>query len=71
MLPSEWYILPIVQGWYVYEHLMNERTNANDASVGNHKLIELVLGNVSVMASKCSQIRFISEKYNTVQSFNL
>jgi hypothetical protein len=69
LLPSEWYLLPIVQGWYVYEHVINERTNATDTSVRNHKLMEVVLGKVSVVASKCSQNQFISEKYKTVQSF--
>jgi len=68
LLPSEWYLLPIVQGWYVYEHVINERTNATDASVRN-KLIEVVLGKVSVVASKCSQNLFISEKYKTIQPF--
>ena len=69
LLPSERYLQPIVQGGYVYEHVRSERTNATDASVRNHKLMEVVLGKVSVVASKCSQNRFISEKYKTVQSF--
>jgi hypothetical protein len=69
LLPSEWYLLPIVQGWYVCEHVINEETNATDACVRNHKLMEVVLGKVSMVASKCSQNRFISEKYKAVQSF--